>query len=340
MLISVPIFASSEHNHNHDSEHEVDHLSIYDTFFGGDELHQVCYSNDHRKFFYIIFLFMLLSVLLSLIFVVVKHKYNKKLKKQKAVISEKNKEMIDSIQYALGIQKTILPTDKDFNRIAPNSFVYYRPKDIVSGDFYYCAEVDECQYIAVIDCTGHGVPGAFLTLIGNQALNRAIHDDEIYQPNEILSQMNRYVKQSLKQMEQGGIQDGMEIGLVKIDKKKDSIEFAGAGLNLLLVNDNGIERIKGDRLSVGTKQCYVSKGPENKVLKLSSYQKAFLYTDGVVDQFGTNDEKFKTKRLLSLLEKNKSLSIQEIRKTFVKVFETWKGDKEQVDDITFIGMEF
>lgn len=338
-VLFFPICIMAQHDHEDHLDQRVDHMTFYDTFFGEENMNQVCYPKDHQSFFYVIFGLMILTIVLATIIFYFRSKYTKRLKEKNELISNRNHEITDSLKYALGIQKTILPTSDEIDVLFPNSFVYYKPKDIVSGDFYYCAIADGYKYIAVIDCTGHGVPGAFLTLIGNQALNRAIHDDGIRECNEILSQMNRYVKRTLKQMKEDSSKDGMEVSIVRIDQKNDELEFAGAGMDLLLVNNEKVERVRGNRLTVGTDEKHITQGPEKKTFKLSDHSKIILYSDGVVDQFGRNNEKFKTTHLLSFIEERLSVKVREFGAEFSAYFNSWMKDHEQTDDITLIGID-
>lgn len=338
-ILLLPVSAFAEHIHDEHIDQRVEHLTFYDTFFGEENMNQVCYPKDHQSFFYVIFGLMILTIILATIIFYFRSKYTKRLREKNELISNRNHEITDSLKYALGIQKTILPTSDEIDALFPNSYVYYKPKDIVSGDFYYCAVVDGYKYIAVIDCTGHGVPGAFLTLIGNQALNRAIHDDSIRPCNEILSQMNRYVKRTLKQMKEDSIRDGMEVSIVRVDQKSDELEFAGAGMDLLLVNKDKVDRIRGNRLTVGTDEKHITQGPDNKTFKLSDYTKLILYSDGIIDQFGRNNEKFKTNHLLAFIEERASVRIKEFGSEFSSYFNNWMKDHEQTDDITLVGID-
>lgn len=324
--------------HNHDEEKRVDHLTFYDTFFGEEGLNQVCYPKDHQNFFYAIFGLMVLTIVLASVIIYSRYRYARKIKENSNLVEMRNNEIEESLRYALGIQKTILPSDDDFNSYFKDNFIFYKPKDIVSGDFYYCTELNGLKFLAVIDCTGHGVPGAFLSLIGYQALNRSIHDDKLTKPNDILSQMNKYVKRTLKQMDESSIKDGMVISLVKIDETNDKLEFAGAGMDLLLLNETGINKIKGNRLTVGTDEKHVKTGPDNQEFKLTDYTKLFMYSDGVVDQFGTTQEKFKTKRLLEFLDKTIEKEMKVVGQLFSEEFIDWQGSEEQIDDVTFIGI--
>lgn len=319
-------------------EKRVDHLTFYDTFFGEEGLNQVCYPKDHQNFFFAIFGLMLLTIVLAGVIIYSRSRYTRKINENALLVSKRNCEIEESLRYALGIQRTILPSDEEFKKHFQDSFIFYRPKDIVSGDFYYCTEVGTSKFVAVIDCTGHGVPGAFLSLIGYQALNRSIHDDKLTKPNDILSQMNKYVKRTLKQMEESSIQDGMVISLVKIDYVNDQLDFAGAGMDLLMVKDEEIIKVKGNRLTVGTDEKHVKSGPENHEFRLSSYSRLFMYSDGVVDQFGNTQEKFKTKRLLEFLGKSVDLDMKTIGGSFTSLFSEWQGKEEQIDDVTLIGI--
>lgn len=154
--------------------HFTKHLTWSDTFFGNEDMYQVCYPKDHRSMFYSIIIFSITTVVFGLLIIYIKHHSNKRLKEKNEIIAEQNKDLIDSINYSQRIQQAILPDKKLEDIVLKNGFALYKPKHIVSGDFYWLHKCDDVFYFAVIDCTGHGVPGALLTMLAYNAINKAV----------------------------------------------------------------------------------------------------------------------------------------------------------------------
>ncbi len=336
----------AQDNHSHAHEHEenqsnkVAHLSFKDTFLGSEDNFQVCYPKDHRNFFYMIFLLILLVAILAIFTFVNVRKNNKLLGVQNKIIEEKNKDLVDSIKYSLQIQKSILPKNEAVKNAFENIFIFYSPKDIVSGDFYWVFSDERYAYVAVVDCTGHGVPGAFLSLIGNNAINKAVKEDGETNPGIILDKMNFYVKETLNQHGDGELKDGMEVSLCKLDKVENTLYFAGANLSLVYFNEGELNIVKGSKCTVGSVQLHV-KGvpPVTNKIHLKKGDSFYLYTDGIIDQFGgENSKKFKISGLKSLLSSVYQKDIVTQETEVVQVFETWKKDQEQLDDVCLIGV--
>lgn len=260
---------------------------------------------------------------------------------QKIIVEEKNRDITDSINYAKRIQSAILsPRDEIASKLA-DSFILYKPKDIVSGDFYYLEEKGDKVIIAVADCTGHGVPGAFMSLVGNNILDRVIKEKGITDPAEILKQLNEGVKASLHQAsETSDSRDGMDIALCSFNRHTGELDYSGAMRNLYVVRKNGeLEEIKSDKSSIG------GIGDEEKSfvlhkLKVNQGDSFYLMSDGYADQFGgPNGKKFMTRRLKELLLQVRSLDMRlQLRELDEKIM-SWKGDLEQVDDICVIGVK-
>lgn len=338
LFIFVPFVNLAQHDHE---GHQVEHLTFWDTFFGSEEDFMVCYPKDHQSFFYAIIVLTIASIFMAFFIFYSYRKYNRKLEKYSALVQEKNTEMLDSIRYAQRIQNTILPSKEEFNALLPNGFVIYQPKDIVSGDFYWVKQVGDKKVIAVIDCTGHGVPGAFLSLIGHTALSRAVVDDGQLVPSGILHCMNNYVKQSLRQFEASDVTDGMEGAIVVLDEANKHIEFAGARMNIIHASEGEVNLIRGSKLTVGTVEEHVSGPPEDVSIVLKAGDSIYLYSDGVVDQFGKGDSgKFKISRLKELLIKVSDFESQEQKKQIQIEFDNWKGETLQIDDLTLVGLRF
>jgi len=268
----------------------------------------------------------IIVLVLVVVFLVIVFKQYKRSKAQKQIIEQKNKDITDSINYAAGIQQTILP------QALKNAFVFFQPKDIVSGDFYWYKEINNRIYYAVADCTGHGVPGALLSMLCTEFLNQAV--ERFIQPKDILSYVNNELK---KRMEQLGRQDGMEIGLVCIDNNIDEIIFCGAKRNLYIVNNNNLVEYPASKKAIGGDNNYETQYEQHTIRK-NIGDKLYMTTDGYVDQFGgENGKKYSTKRFKETLTS--------LRSTFnshgIELHNTismWKGELEQVDDILVLGI--
>jgi serine phosphatase RsbU (regulator of sigma subunit) len=254
-------------------------------------------------------------------------------------LAEKNQDIMSSIEYAKRIQLAILPERKIIFRHFPDAFIFYQPKDIVSGDFYWFGEVNEKKILAVVDCTGHGVPGAFMSMIGHNILNHIILENKVTDPSEILMQLNQSVKAALKQENKDqDTRDGMDVALCVIDAEKKEMVFAGAFRPMYLIKGNSLEKIEGDKFPIGGGYNEEVKFT-NHYRKLNSGDSFFIHSDGIVDQFGgVKGKKFMGKQLQSILVENGHLSMQELKKLIIEKFNTWMGDLEQVDDVLIIGV--
>ncbi len=318
----------------------VKHLTLTDTFFGNEEMYQVCYPKDHRTMFYFIIIFSVSTLALGFLVIYIKHNSNKKLKEKNNIISEQNKNLLDSINYAQRIQQAILPDKKTEDEILENGFVLYKPKHVVSGDFYWLHKTDRTIYIAVIDCTGHGVPGALLTMLAYNAINKAVIEKELIDPTLILDSMNTDVKIALKQNQNNNMRDSMEVALACLNTETNTLVFAGANLSLTYIKNGEIKIINGGKASVGSVQDSIMELPKTHALQLNNGDSFYLYTDGYADQFGgPKGKKFKYKQLEQLLLANHNKSIQEQYNAVNSIFEKWKGNLEQVDDVTIIGIK-
>lgn len=259
--------------------------------------------------------------------------------KQKEKVTELYKDLKDSINYAKRIQDSILPTDAEVMRIAPESFVFYRPKDIVSGDFYWFRESGTKKLIASVDCTGHGVPGAFMSLVGHNMLGQVTK--VFTTPNQILNNLNRIAEEVLKTGEQDvHLRDGMDLALISIDDALMELEFAGANCPLYIVRDGELMVIAGDKFAIGSFN-YGSKQYKNHRIKLKPGDSVYLFSDGYADQFGgPKGKKFLRKRFRALLQEIAQLPMIEQKATLHRTWVQWKGAEEQVDDIQVIGIRF
>jgi serine phosphatase RsbU (regulator of sigma subunit)/tetratricopeptide (TPR) repeat protein len=253
-------------------------------------------------------------------------------------IAEKNKNITDSINYAKRIQQAILPSKEEMDKYLKEYFIFYKPKDIVSGDFYFYAEQNGKVVIAVADCTGHGVPGAFMSMIGNDMLNQIIMEKGITKPSEILNHLNKSMKRALKQeSEKAETSDGMDIAICAIDIRTRKVEYAGAMRPLYYVT-NEFSKIDGDSRSIGG---YTSEDFQftNHDLNLNVGDTFYIFTDGYVDQFGGDKgKKFMTKNFQSTLSSIHKRPMFQQQDVLDQTLSNWKQEKEQVDDILVIGI--
>lgn len=271
---------------------------------------------------------------------------NKKIEHQKELIEEKQKEILDSINYAKRIQYALLAHDELLKNNLKNHFVYFQPKDIVSGDFYWATQktiketpdshsLHDLFYIAVCDSTGHGVPGAFMSLLNISYMNEAINEKHIIKPHEVLN----YVRKKLIQhISHDGSQDGMDAILICFNKTTQQISYAAANNTPILIQNSEIISLPTDKMPVG-------KGVKDESFNLYSIQAnpgdtLFLYTDGFADQFGgPQGKKFKYKALNELLKQNSKKPFQEQQHSLNITFNQWKKDLEQIDDVCIVGIQ-
>ncbi|WP_338792750.1 SpoIIE family protein phosphatase [Bernardetia sp. MNP-M8] len=264
------------------------------------------------------------------------------------LINEKNQKITDSIRYAQTIQHAILPSEKKIEkpfRLSNEDYqIIFRPKDIVSGDFYWTSQTTDYFFVAVVDCTGHGVPGAFMSMIGNTLLTEIVEIQKIYEPSLILDKFNEQFVEALRQDENAN-SDGMDVCLCRVNfnNKKTEIVFAGAKRPLFYTDynknqENKIQRLQGTRKSVGGKQRNQNNF-EQHILLLNKKSRIYLSTDGLVDQNNTQGEKIGTSKLIYLIEQSSHLSIKEQIKEVENELVKHQQNAEQRDDITFIGIE-
>ncbi|HET6244061.1 MAG: tetratricopeptide repeat protein [Bacteroidetes bacterium] len=272
-------------------------------------------------------------------------------KQQKIIIEEKQREITDSIKYAQRIQKAILPGEEKFSEFFPDVFIFYKPKDIVSGDFYWISEIIKNNQkkilYAVADCTGHGVPGAFMSMIGNSLLNQIVNENGIDEPSKILELLRNGVINALNQTYNGENKDGMDIALCSIEKLNDmdyKVEYAGANNSLWIIppandsNEKTIVETKADKQPIGIFQ-EVQKPFTNHSFTLSKGSLVYIFTDGYADQFGgLKGKKFKYQPLKDLLIAIRSKNMVKQKILLNQTFEKWQGKEEQVDDICMIGV--
>jgi len=258
---------------------------------------------------------------------------------QKEEIEKKNKDITASINYAQRIQQAMLPQKKQIKETFDDAFIYFNPRDIVSGDFYWYSNTNDRVIITAIDCTGHGVPGAFMSLIGEAYLNQIIERQEITEADVILNELHKYIRKALKQDEYEN-HDGMDMALCSIDLVNKNLQFAGAKNPLIYIQDNELYIIKGDKHPIGGVQW--EKDSERKFTKhlvdISKPTTFYIYSDGFGDQFGGEEQrKFMVKKLNTLLFEihQEPCSVQEA--LLSEIFDKWRGERQQIDDVLVVG---
>lgn len=258
---------------------------------------------------------------------------------QKKMVEEKQKEILDSISYAKRIQDAILPSENDLKKIFHESFVLFKPRDIVSGDFYWLNDSGDSVIVAVGDCTGHGVPGGFMSMLGNSFLNEIIIEKKINEPAEILNHLRDKIIFALKQHgKDAESKDGMDIVLCRFDKREMMLSYAAANNNFFLVRENNLTELKANKMPIGYHTGETIPFTQNSV-SLVKGDVLFLYTDGFADQFGgPKGKKYLYSRMGKMMTEVSSLSVSLQKEKLNNTFLEWKGNLEQVDDVCVIGI--
>jgi serine phosphatase RsbU (regulator of sigma subunit) len=257
---------------------------------------------------------------------------------EKSELEFKNKNLTDSLIYAKRIQEALLPSENYFRKHFEDSFILFKPKDIVSGDFYWIGEKGDNVFVVAADCTGHGVPGALMSMIGIEIIGKAINESNIETPSLILAVLNRALEKTFKSGKNIGtiIRDGMDIGLCRIDKVQKKMIYSGAFFPLYLIRDNSLTEIKGDKLIIGLNPEAISYTDHE--IDLLENDIFYIFSDGFVDQFGgSENKKFMYRRFRYLLTKIHSFSFEDQKAILEEEFRGWMGNNVQVDDIMVIG---
>lgn len=250
-------------------------------------------------------------------------------------------EIRDSISYAKRIQEAILPSFDLMREVLPESFVFYKPKDIVCGDFYWYAHKGDELIVAAVDCTGHGVPGALMTVIGNSLLNQIVNIAGIIDPADILQQLDRRLLETLQQHGTVDTNDGMDVALCRYNRNTGELVFAGAKRPLYVFRRSGLKEIKGDKFPIGSFQYDGGKVFTEYRINVSPGDTIYLFSDGYQDQFGgISGKKFMTGQFRDLLKDIHHTPMQQQHETLEKVITEWQGDCEQTDDMLLIGIRF
>jgi tetratricopeptide (TPR) repeat protein len=266
-----------------------------------------------------------------------KARLNGVLEKKNHVIGEQKKEITDSIRYAERIQHALLPDVNVLHAVFPDSFIIHKPKDIVSGDFYWLHDLPDRIYFAVVDCTGHGVPGAFMSFLGTSALNRAVTDLRLVLPSDILFSLSAQVSELLHSDQGADINDGMDLTLCCYFKEKKELHYAGAYNPLWVLRKGEMEVIKGDKQPVGNMSNH--KPFTNHIVPVAQGDVVYLFSDGYADQFGgTDDKKIGTGKFRAKLTSIGHLPVKDQRAVISDYFDIWKGEATQVDDVCLMGI--
>ncbi len=292
---------------------------------------------------------LLLNVIIVWVFIKTRSDAEEYIKQQSLQLELKSKELEtknhdvrDSINYAKRIQYAVLPQEETIYRSIPLSFIFYKPKDIVSGDFFWFHEINKEEYILVCaDCTGHGVPGAFMTVIGSSLLNQTVIDNKIVQPSQILLELDKLINFTLKQQKDSDIsvQDGMDLTLLKVNKTKKELIITSAKRPAVFIRNKELQEIKGNKFSLGG----MRSGEKQFIETTVNYEEddlLYLFTDGYADQFGGEKaKKFSSKRLRELFLEVHKLPMIDQKNNISKTIANWQGNLEQIDDMLVIGIK-
>ncbi len=260
---------------------------------------------------------------------------------QNAVIKEKNKDITDSIQYAKRLQEAVFPEADILNTYFAESFVLFRPKDIVSGDFYWFEEIGDETIIVVGDCTGHGVPGAFMSILGHNLLNQIILEDKITSPGKILNILDKRVSNALNKREsKAEYNDGMDMVICTINKSKSTLSYAGANRPLVIRRNNELIELKPNKHAIGGIQDSTCKLFSQQDIEIKEADVLYLFSDGYYDQFGgPKGKKFKYKQLTGHIIEMAAKPLEEQKRILAETLTSWQGNLEQVDDVCVVGIK-
>lgn len=266
---------------------------------------------------------------------------NTAIEKKNSDIEKKNNNINSSINYASRIQEAFLAIDIGVKKYLPDYFIFFKPRDVVSGDFHFFAKKNDKLIIAVIDCTGHGVPGAMMAMIGDAYLSQIVHSSKEVEVDDILLQMHQKIRFALSQDDTSfSIQDGMDMAVCIIDKRKTILEFAGAKNPLIYIQDGILHQIKGSKFPIGGRKKEKDlRHYEKHTINISSKTTIYLASDGYQDQFGGEDNrKFMSKNFKNILLENYQKPLEEQKDILEETFKNWKGNEKQTDDVLVIGL--
>lgn len=258
-------------------------------------------------------------------------------------LDAKNQDITASIRYAKRIQVAILPPDDFVKNTLPNTFILFKPKDIVSGDFYWMEQLRNHVLFAAVDCTGHGVPGAFMSIVGHNLLDRIISEQQLTEPAKILDELNKGLSYTLRQtdLEDNTVRDGMDITLCSFNTETAELQFAAAYNPLWLASNGELTEYKANKFPIGNSKSGEPHYFTNNSIQLKKGDTIYIFSDGYCDQFGGPDgKKFKASNFKKLLLSIQQLGMAEQKEAINAAIENWRGRQEQVDDILVIGMRY
>jgi serine phosphatase RsbU (regulator of sigma subunit) len=307
-----------------------------------EKLNQIQQKSNLQK---IIAIISFISLLILLFLFAINLKLSKQkliskenLEKTNKILLHKNQEILDSITYAKRIQSAILPQEKTIKKYFPDSFILYKPKDIVAGDFYWFEVVEDMIFIAAADCTGHGVPGAMISVVCHNALNRSIKEFNSKKPNEILNKTREIVISEFEKSNDD-VNDGMDISLCVFNLKENKLFWSGAHNPLWILRNNEIIEFKADKQPIG-KYLNAKEFTLNEI-EIQKNDIFYLFTDGFQDQFGgEKQKKFRVAQMKELFLSLNKNSMDDQAEIIENTFENWKGDNEQIDDVCILGIRF
>ncbi|MDP2387226.1 MAG: tetratricopeptide repeat protein [Bacteroidota bacterium] len=268
---------------------------------------------------------------------------NKEVEDAYEVIKAKNKDITDSIKYARHIQQSLLPSNHFISENFKQHFVFYQPREIVSGDFYWFNQKNGLLYFATVDCTGHGVPGAFISIVSSNCLYQAFREQDFTEAGKMLDRVHELFNMMIRQTyEESAVKDGMDISLCIIDTKNNKINFAGANHDLHVVRKGVMIEYKGDKTAIGIFIGDVIRNFKSTEIQMEPDDCVYMFTDGYADQFGgeSGASKYFRRRLKKFLISIAHESMDHQREILRKDFNTWKGEHEQIDDVLVVGMKF
>lgn len=270
---------------------------------------------------------------------ITENKFNEKRLIEKNIqLLEQNKDITDSIYYAQRIQQSILQTPELLKDYFNESFLLYKPKDIVSGDYYWFHEDAIYKYVAVVDCTGHGVPGAMMSMVANSMFKEVFINRKISDPSEILKALDEELANSINKNQDATFNDGMDVSLIRIHKTTNELVFSGAFRSILISRQNEITELKGSRYPIGF-YSGIEKEFETKTFQLQKDDTIYLFTDGFIDQFGgQKNKKLNKSNFKDLLNTINDMNMDEQEAFLDYSFNNWKQDLDQTDDVLVIGI--
>jgi len=266
---------------------------------------------------------------------------NEELERVNQLIKEKNKDITDSIKYAKHIQEAILTRKNYIDEFLPDWFIFYKSLDIVSGDFYWIKKKNGLIYTATVDCTGHGVPGAFISIVGSNLLNQILHEFNFTKANLFLDELNRKFNETIRQtIHESTVKDGMDISFCIIDEEKRIIDYAGANAKIFIKQDDDMITIRGSKQPIGIFVGEEMKPFQNHIIPYRDGDVLYMFSDGVCDQFGgAENKKLMSNRFKEFLLSTMGMKMPEQGKALREFFEQWRGSNDQIDDVMVLGIK-